>query len=84
MLENEPKADPWDALPPATRADLDRLLAADDWPGLVALGATGALRPLRLEPADLASPEALGRALFRPRPGASFPPVAPAVPLCGT
>ena len=49
----------------AVRAELDRLLAAGDWPGLAALGATGALRPLGLEPADLASPEALGRALFR-------------------
>ena len=46
--------------------ELDGLLAADDWPGLAALGATGALRPLGLAPADLASPEALGRALFRP------------------
>jgi hypothetical protein len=36
------------------------------WPGLARLGATGALRPLGLEPADLASPAALGRALFRP------------------
>jgi hypothetical protein len=84
MPEKEPEPDPWDALPPPIRAELDRLLATDDWPGLAALGATGALRPLRLAPADLASPKALGRALFRPRPGTSFPPVAPAVPLCGT
>ena len=48
------------------RAELDRLLAADDWPGLARLAATGALLPLGLEPADLASPAALGRALFRP------------------
>ena len=67
MRENEPETDPWDALPAPVRAELERLLAADDWPRLAALGATGALRPLGLEPADLASPEALGRALFRPR-----------------
>ena len=48
------------------RAELERLLIADDWPGLAALGATGALQPLGLAPADLATPEALGRALFRP------------------
>ena len=65
MRENEPETDPWDALPAPVRAELERLLAADDWPGLAAFGATGALRPLGLEPADLASPEALGRALFR-------------------
>ena len=64
--EKEPEPDPWDALPAPVRAELDRLLAADDWPGLAALGATGALQPLGLEPADLASPAALGRALFRP------------------
>jgi hypothetical protein len=52
-------------LPTPVRAELGRLLAADDWPGLAALGATGALRPLGLEPVDLASPEALGRALYR-------------------
>ena len=63
--ENKPEPDPWDALPAPVRAELDRLLAAGDWPGLAALGATGALRPLGLEPADLASPDALGRALFR-------------------
>jgi hypothetical protein len=67
MPENEPAADTWDALPDSVRAELDGLLAADDWPGLAALGATGALRPLGLEPEDLASPEAIGRALFRPR-----------------
>ena len=64
--EKEPEPDPWEALPAPVRAELDRLLAADDWPGLAKLGATGALRPLGLEPDDLASPEALGRALFRP------------------
>jgi hypothetical protein len=64
--EKKPEPDPWDALPASVRAELDRLLAADDWPGLAALGATGALRPLGLEPADLASPAALGRSLFRP------------------
>ena len=63
--EIEPEPDPWDALPAPVRAELDRLLAADDWPGLAALGASGALRPLGLEPADTASPAALGRALFR-------------------
>src|SRR3954468_11404759 len=67
MPENEPAADTWDALPDSVRAELDGLLAADDWPGLAALGATGALRPLGLEPEDLAAPEALGRSLFRPR-----------------
>ena len=67
MPENEPAADTWVALHESVRAELDGLLAADDWPGLAALGATGALRPLGLEPEDLASPEALGRALFRPR-----------------
>ena len=59
---SENKPDPWDALPNPLRAELERLLASDDWPGLAELGAIGALR---LEPADLASPEALGRALFR-------------------
>ena len=53
-------------LPEATSAELDRLLAADDWPGLARFAATGALLPLGLGPADLASPEALGRALYRP------------------
>ena len=57
--------DAWDALAEPVRAELERLLAADDWPGLAALGATGALELLGLEPTDLASPEALGRALFR-------------------
>ena len=33
-------------LPEAARAELDRLLAADDWPGLARLAATGALLPL--------------------------------------
>ena len=51
--------------PKPTSAELDRLLAADDWPGLARLAATGALLPLGLGPADLASPAALGRALSR-------------------
>src|SRR3954449_4038010 len=67
---NEPAADPWDALPVPVRTELDRLLATDDWPGLAALGGTGALHPLGLEPADLASPAALGRAIFRQAPAA--------------
>ena len=62
---NEPEPDPFDALPPPVRAHLERLLAADDWPNLARLAATGALRPLGLEPADLASPQAFGRALQR-------------------
>ena len=62
---NEPEPDPFDALPPPVRAQLERLLATDDWPGLARLAATGALRPLGLEPADLASPQAFGRALQR-------------------
>ncbi|MFL5335944.1 MAG: hypothetical protein ACJ8H8_22890, partial [Geminicoccaceae bacterium] len=64
--EIEPEADPWDELPVPVRTGAERLLAADDWLGPAALGATGALRSLGLEPDDLASPEALGRALFRP------------------
>jgi hypothetical protein len=63
---NEPGRDPWDTLPAPVRAELDRLLAADDLAGLARLGATGALHPLGLQPEDLASPQALGRALFRP------------------
>jgi hypothetical protein len=55
----------------ATGAELDRLLAADDWPGLVRLAATGALAPLGLGPADLVSPKALGRALSAPRAATS-------------
>ena len=39
--------------------------AADDWPNLVRLAASGALLPLGLAPADLATPQALGRALQR-------------------
>ena len=58
---------PGTTCPEPTRAELDRLLAADDWPGLQRLGATGALLPLGLGPEDLASPRALGRALYRPR-----------------
>jgi hypothetical protein len=77
-LRNEPEPPPphdsWDDLPPATRAELDRLLAADDWPGLSRLGATGALRQLGLEPEDLASPRALGRVLYRPRDAAPTGP----------
>jgi hypothetical protein len=76
--QNEPKApepapDAWSGtgLPPATPAALDRLLAADDWPGLVRLAATGALAPLGLGPADLVSPKALGRALSAPRAATS-------------
>ena len=65
VLENKPEPDPLDALPEPVRAELDRLLAADDWPGLARLAATGALLPLGLGPADLASPAALGRALER-------------------
>ena len=42
--EKEPEPDPWDALPAPVRAQRERLLAADDWSGLAALGATGALR----------------------------------------
>ncbi|MFL5336586.1 MAG: hypothetical protein ACJ8H8_26270 [Geminicoccaceae bacterium] len=68
VSEKEPEPDLWDALPVRVRTELDRLLADDDWPGLAQLGASGALRPLGLEPADLASPDALGRAIFRPHP----------------
>jgi hypothetical protein len=64
-LRNEPEPDPFDALPQPVRAYLEQLLATDDWPNLARLAATGALRPLGLEPADLASPQALGRALQR-------------------
>jgi hypothetical protein len=67
---NEPAADPWDALPVPVRTELDWLLATDDWPGLATLGGTGALHPLGLEPADLASTAALGRAIFRQAPAA--------------
>ena len=68
--KTNPSTDPWNDLPEPIREELDRLLAADDWPGLARLGATGALRPHGLEPEDLASPEALGRALFRQRDAA--------------
>ncbi len=64
--QNQPEPMPADELPEAVSAELDRLLAADDWPGLARFAATGALLPLGLGPADLASPEALGRALYRP------------------
>jgi hypothetical protein len=49
----EPGPDGWEGfdLPEATRTELDRLLAADDWPGLARLAATGALLPLGLGPA---------------------------------
>jgi len=57
--------DPFDALPQPVRAELERLLATDDWPGLARLAATGALLPLGLGPADLASPAAFGHALTR-------------------
>ena len=72
-LEKEPEHEPWDELPEPIRAELDRALAADDWPGLARLGATGALRPLGLEPEDLASPDALRRAIsgFMRRPRAA-------------
>ena len=36
--------------PQPVRAELERLLAADDWPGLARLAATGALLPLGLAP----------------------------------
>jgi hypothetical protein len=75
-LRNEPDAaphDPFDDLPEPTRAELDRLLAADDWPGLSRLGATGALLPLGLGPEDLASPQALGRTLYRRPPKPTGP-----------
>ena len=65
MLEFEPEPDPWDVLPGPVRVEAERLLEAGDWPGLAALGASGAFQPLGLAPADLTSPEALGRALFR-------------------
>jgi len=59
-LRNEPGLDPWDALPAPVRAELDRLLAADDWPGLAALGATGARwgwsRPTSPRPRPSAAP----------------------------
>jgi hypothetical protein len=58
--------DPRDELE-AVSAELDRLLAADDWPGLARLAAGGALLTLGLGPADLASPAALGHALYRTR-----------------
>ena len=46
------------------RAELDRLLAADDWPGLARLAATGALLPLGLGPPTSVA-GGLGRALYR-------------------
>ena len=68
---NEPERplDGWEGcgLTDATRAELNRLLAADDWEGLARLAATGALAPLGMGPDDLASPRALGRFLFPPR-----------------
>ena len=49
VRENEPEPDPWpdpwDALPIPVRAELEGLLAADDWPGLAALGAPPAPNP---------------------------------------
>ena len=80
MPENEPGPDPWDALPEPVRAEAERLLAADVWPGLAALGATGAFQPLGLEPVDLASPEALGRVLFRAVSWTAGPPAPPSAP----
>jgi hypothetical protein len=65
VVQNKPKRAPADELPEADRAELDRLLAADDWPGLARLADSGALLPLGLGPADLASPAALGRAFER-------------------
>ena len=64
-----PSALPHNALPPPVRARLEQLLAADDWPNLVRLAASGALLPLGLAPADLATPQALGRAPGLRRPG---------------
>ena len=66
--QNKPEPAAAGELPEATSAELDRLLAADDWPGLARFAATGALLPLGLGPADLDSPAALGRALYRPGP----------------
>ena len=67
--EPEPPLDGWEGcgLTDAARAELNRLLAADDWEGLARLAATGALAPLGMGPEDLASPRALGRFLFPPR-----------------
>ena len=62
---NEPGDDPFDVLPPPVRRELEVLLAADDWPGLGRLAATGALAPHGLGEADFASPAALGRAVSR-------------------
>ena len=61
------EADPFDRLPAAVRAALDRLLATDDWPGLDRLAATGALLPAGIGPADLASPASFGRFLLGSR-----------------
>ena len=65
--QNKPEADPFDRLPAAVRAALDRLLATDDWPGLGRLAATGALLPAGIGPADLASPASFGRFLLGSR-----------------
>jgi hypothetical protein len=64
-LPDEPGCDPVDELAPAVRRELDALLAADDFPGLARLAATGALAPHGLGAADFASPAALGRAISR-------------------
>ena len=64
-LRNEPERDPLDDLSPSVRCELEALLAADDWPGLARLAATGALAPYGMTEADFASPAALGRAVSR-------------------
>jgi hypothetical protein len=78
--QNNPEPAPMGELPELIRAELDRLLAADDWQGLARLAAGGALLPLGLGPADLASPAALGRALFAPQTavlgGSALDPIA--------
>ena len=64
-LQSKPEPAPTGELPEPVSAQFDQLLAADNWPGLARLAATGALLPLGLGPADLASPAALGRAFER-------------------
>ena len=61
--QNKPEPAAAGELPEATSAELDRLLAADDWPGLARLAATGALLPLGL---GAGRPRIAGGA--RPRP----------------
>jgi hypothetical protein len=65
VVRHEPGRDPFDDLSPSVRCELDVLLAADDWPGLARLAATGALAPYGMTEADFASPAALGRAVSR-------------------